>query len=52
MRKKNLKIWRAGFRDDQIYVVRPDGYIGLIAPLGEALVRLEDYVTTHGIATR
>ncbi len=40
---------RAELRDDHLYLVRPDGYIGMIAPLPEAADRLDAYLDRHGI---
>lgn len=40
---------RAGLRRDALYLVRPDGYIALVAPRAGA-ARLEDYLTMHSAA--
>ncbi len=42
----------AHLRDDQVYLVRPDGYIGLIAPLSHAAERIEAYLDGHGVRAR
>jgi hypothetical protein len=39
---------RAGLARDTLYVVRPDGYVGLIA-CGDPLVALNEYQTRFGL---
>jgi hypothetical protein len=43
---------RAELEDDCLYLVRPDGYLGLIAPLADGEKRLADYLDRHGIVAR
>jgi hypothetical protein len=40
---------RAELRDDQLYLVRPDGYLAMIAPLAEGAARLDAYLDRHGV---
>jgi hypothetical protein len=37
---------RAGFRRNAFYLVRPDGYIAIAAPAGDAQ-QLRDYLLAH-----
>ena len=38
----------AGVHENTVYLVRPDGYVGMIAPQARA-ADIEDYVVTHGL---
>jgi hypothetical protein len=40
---------RAGIKRDALYLIRPDGYVGVADPLG-AVKPLTEYVAKHGIA--
>jgi 2-polyprenyl-6-methoxyphenol hydroxylase-like FAD-dependent oxidoreductase len=42
----------AGFRDDAIYLVRPDGYIAAVVDAGGAATRLAGYLDAHGVRCR
>ena len=42
----------AGFRDDAVYLVRPDGYLGAVVNAGGAAASLTEYLDTHGIRCR
>ena len=42
----------AELRDDQVYLVRPDGYLGAVAPLSRAAERLDAYLDAHGVLAR
>jgi 2-polyprenyl-6-methoxyphenol hydroxylase-like FAD-dependent oxidoreductase len=43
---------RAALRDDQLYLVRPDGYLAMVAPLDRATERLDAYLDAHGVRSR
>jgi hypothetical protein len=43
---------RAGFRDEAVYLVRPDGYLGAVFAGDEAPKRLTAYFDAHGVRGR
>jgi 2-polyprenyl-6-methoxyphenol hydroxylase-like FAD-dependent oxidoreductase len=43
---------RAGFHEDALYFVRPDGYLGGVFAAGSAVMELRAYVERHGIRGR
>lgn len=41
---------RAGFEEHTAYLVRPDGYVGMVVPQSRA-AEIEEYVAVHGLRT-
>jgi 2-polyprenyl-6-methoxyphenol hydroxylase-like FAD-dependent oxidoreductase len=42
----------AGLRDDAVYLVRPDGYVGAVVDAREAAAGLAGYLDAHGVRCR